>query len=130
MHTRSPSTDERLARVIRMIRSGVFGDPEDSAALMDALEPQRDYYLIGHDFPSYLEALDRADLAYANARGWAAKTIRAAANMWAFSSDRTIKEYAQKVWGVEPSPFKPPHHAQPPAPGTSGRARSAARAGG
>jgi starch phosphorylase len=35
--------------------------------------------------------------------------------MWAFSSDRTIKEYAEKVWGVEPSPFKPPHHAQPPA---------------
>ena len=115
MRARAPSTDERLARVIRMIRSGVFGDPEDSAALMDQLDPRRDYYLIGHDFPSYLEALDRADLAYANARGWAAKTIRAAANMWAFSSDRTIKEYAEKVWGVEPSPFKPPHHAQPPA---------------
>jgi starch phosphorylase len=59
--------------------------------------------------------LDRADLAYANRRGWAVKTIRAASNMWAFSSDRTIKEYAEKVWGVEPSPFKPPHHAQPPA---------------
>ena len=114
MHTRAPTTDTRLARVIRMIRSGVFGDPEDSAALMDQLEPQRDYYLIGHDFPSYLEALDRADLAYANRRGWAAKTIRAASSMWAFSSDRTIKEYAEKVWGVEPSPFKPPHHAQPP----------------
>ena len=130
MRARAPSTRARPARVIRMIRSGVFGAPEDSAALMDQLDPRRDYYLIGHDFPSYLEALDRADLAYANARGWAAKTIRAAANMWAFSSDRTIKEYAEKVWGVEPSPFKPPHHAQPPAPAASARARNAARAGG
>ena len=127
MRTRAPSTDERLARVIRMIRSGVFGDPADSAALMDALDPRRDYYLVGHDFPSYLEALDRADLAYANRRGWAAKTIRAASNMWAFSSDRTIKEYAEKVWGVEPSPFKPPHHAQPPAR-RERATRSAARA--
>jgi starch phosphorylase len=30
--------------------------------------------------------------------------------MWEFSSDRTIKEYAEKVWQMEPLPFKPPHH--------------------
>ena len=65
---------------------------------MDALEPSRDYYLIGHDFSSYLDALDRADAAYGDQTSWAAKTI-SATSMWAFSSDRTIKEYADHVWG-------------------------------
>ncbi len=130
MHTRKPQMDERLQRVIRMISSGVFGDPEDSACLMDALDVDKDYYLIGHDFGSYLEALDRTDLAYADRRGWAAKTIRAASSMWAFSSDRTIKEYAEKVWGMEPSPFKPPHHAHAPgATLTHGVAVGGARSG-
>ena len=108
--------DPRLARVVRMVRSGVFGDPEDSAELMDALQPGRDYYLVGHDFPSYVDALDFADAAYANRNHWAAKTIRAATSMYAFSSDRTIKEYAEKVWNMRPAPFKPPHHVASPSP--------------
>ena len=110
MSVREPAVDERLARCVRLIRSGAFGDPEDSNQLMDALEPSRDYYLIGHDFPSYLDALDRADAAYGDQTSWAAKTISAATSMWAFSSDRSIKEYADHVWGIEPMPFKPPHH--------------------
>ena len=48
MSVRQPVVDER-PRCIRLIRSGAFGDPEDSNQLMDALEPSRDYYLIGHD---------------------------------------------------------------------------------
>lgn len=115
MHKREPQMDERLARVLRMISSGVFGPPADSEKLVEMLEPCRDFYLLGHDFPSYLDALDAADAAYRDRRGWATKTIRAACSMWAFSSDRTIKEYAQHVWGMEPVPFKPPHHANPQA---------------
>ena len=134
MHQRAPTMDPRLARVVRMVRSGVFGDPEDSAELMDALQPGRDYYLVGHDFPSYVDALDFADAAYANRNHWAAKTIRAATSMYAFSSDRTIKEYAEKVWNMRPAPFKPPHHVASPSPSPSkpngGRAEYLHGAGG
>jgi starch phosphorylase len=121
MHKREPQIDERLARVIRMIRSGVFGPPQDSEQLIDSLEPSKDFYLVGHDFPSYIDALNAADAAYRDRPGWTAKTIRAACSMWAFSSDRTIKEYAENVWGIEPMPFKPPHH-QNPAPHIHGGA--------
>jgi len=113
MHTRAPApVDPRLARVLRMVRSGVFGPPDDYAPLLESLEPSRDFYLVGHDFAGYLDALDAADAAYRDRAGWAAKTIRASCSMWAFSSDRTIKQYARKVWGMEPLPFKPPHHVQ------------------
>ena len=110
MKSRLPAGDERLQRSIRMIKSGVFGNPDDFAQLMDNIEPANDYYLLSHDFPGYLDALDAADAAYLHQPSWTARTIRAACSMWEFSSDRTIKEYAEKVWQMEPLPFKPPHH--------------------
>lgn len=110
MKSRLPVNDERLQRSVRMIRSGVFGNPDDFSQLMDNIEPANDYYLIAHDFPGYLDALDVADAAYLHQPSWTARTIRAACSMWEFSSDRTIKEYAEKVWQMEPLPFKPPHH--------------------
>ena len=110
MKSRLPAGDERLQRSVRMIRSGVFGNPDDFSQLMDNIEPANDYYLIAHDFPGYLDALDMADAAYLHQPSWTARTIRAACSMWEFSSDRTIKEYAEKVWQMEPLPFKPPHH--------------------
>jgi starch phosphorylase len=56
--------------------------------------------------------MDAADAAYRDKDEWTAKCIKAACSMWAFSSDRTIREYARDVWGMEPQPFNPPHHAR------------------
>jgi len=61
--------DERLERVITMVRAGVFGPPQDSKDLMDGLESTKDFYLLGYDWPSYLEALDAADAVYRNQAG-------------------------------------------------------------
>ena len=112
MHKREPRIDERLARVFRMIRSGVFGSADNYERLLDGLTPSKDFYLLCHDFPSYLDAMDAADAAYRDKDEWTAKCIKAACSMWAFSSDRTIREYARDVWGMEPQPFNPPHHAR------------------
>ena len=105
-----PNVDPRLQRAMGMIRAGIFGKPDDGAftMLVDAIDPKKDVYLNAQDFPSYLAAIDAADAAYRDEEAWTAKCIDSACSMWTFSSDRTIKEYATKVWGVEPLPFRPP----------------------
>ena len=94
-----------LRRVIDAIAQGDFspGEPGRYRALVDALL-QRDSYLLLADFHSYLEAQAAVDQAFRDRAGWDAKAIRNIAGMGAFSSDRTIREYAQQIWGMTPAP--------------------------
>jgi starch phosphorylase len=54
------------------------------------------------DFQSYVEAQECAAALYLDTRAWAAAAIRNIAAMGYFSSDRAIKEYAEKVWNLQP----------------------------
>jgi starch phosphorylase len=56
------------------------------------------------DFESYLAAQDRVDALYRTPREWARRAILNVARMGRFSIDRTVGEYAGKIWGVEPAP--------------------------
>ena len=69
MAQRRPAMDERLERVITMVRAGVFGPPQDFEGLMDNMDSTRDFYLLGYDWASYLEALDAADAVYRDQAG-------------------------------------------------------------
>ncbi len=59
-----------------------------------------DQYYNLYDFRSYVEAQERVDEAYRDRRGWAQKCLKNLANSGYFSSDRTIREYAQDIWRV------------------------------
>ena len=48
-----------------------------------------------------IEAQDRAMEAYKDRRSWARKSILASSGMGKFSSDRTIKEYAEQIWNLK-----------------------------
>lgn len=48
-----------------------------------------------------------------NPRDWTKMAIRNIAATGKFSSDRTIKEYATEVWGVEPTDLKIPAPNEP-----------------
>jgi starch phosphorylase len=90
-----------LRRVIDAIAHGAFspGEPERYRALVDSLL-HRDAYLLFADFAPYLEAQHRVDRLYATPKEWAHKAILNIAGMGAFSSDRTIREYARGVWNL------------------------------
>lgn len=90
-----------LRRVIDAIAHGAFspGEPERYRPLVDSLL-HRDAYLLFADFAPYLEAQDRVDRLYATPKEWAHKAILNIAGMGAFSSDRTIREYARGVWNL------------------------------
>merc|ERR1711879_301631 len=63
-----------------------------------------DRYLLIKDFPSYIDAQDRVDATYANTQKWCKLSIEAASSMAKFSTDRTMREYSDVIWGIKPSP--------------------------
>ena len=60
-----------------------------------------DEYYILKDFEGYRETQKKVDLAYRDKYGWAKKAWLNIANSGKFSSDRTIKEYADEIWGIK-----------------------------
>lgn len=57
-----------------------------------------DHYYNLLDFRSYTQTHDRVDKDYRDRRGWARKCLMNLANSGYFSSDRTIREYAEEIW--------------------------------
>ncbi|KAI3869209.1 hypothetical protein MKX03_021435 [Papaver bracteatum] len=98
--------DPRFQEVKAYIRSGVFGS-NNYDELMGSLEGNKgygrgDYFLVGKDFPSYIECQDKVDEAYKDQKKWTRMSIMNTAGSYKFSSDRTIREYAKDIWNIEP----------------------------
>ncbi|KAK7251931.1 hypothetical protein RIF29_35547 [Crotalaria pallida] len=98
--------DPRFEEVKAYVRSGVFG-PYNYDELMGSLEGNEgygraDYFLVGKDFPSYLESQEAVDQAYLDQKRWTRMSILNTAGSYKFSSDRTIREYAGDIWKIEP----------------------------
>eukprot|EP00898_Chlorokybus_atmophyticus_P005827 jgi/Chlat1/6245/Chrsp44S05857 len=95
--------DGRFLQVVDMIRTGFFGWQEYLSPIAEAVEGYGgDYYLVANDFASYLEAQAEVDRAYVDQARWTRMSIMNTAGSGKFSSDRTIKQYAEEIWGVEP----------------------------
>jgi len=75
---------------------------------VNSLQPGNDGYMVGHDFGSYLEANEVVESIFKKLPAWTTKCIDSCASMSRFSSDRCIREYAEKIWQVVPHQFKPP----------------------
>ena len=107
-----------------MIEIGTFGTPDKWGNILNSLQPENDFYLVGHDFADYLDAQvglshaplcrerhecphpgpcvqERVAAAYKDKLGWAKKTLLSTARSAFFSSDRTIKQYAEEIWNVK-----------------------------
>eukprot|EP01112_Ceratiomyxa_fruticulosa_P018441 TRINITY_DN588_c0_g1_i15.p1 TRINITY_DN588_c0_g1~~TRINITY_DN588_c0_g1_i15.p1 ORF type:complete len:293 (+),score=56.29 TRINITY_DN588_c0_g1_i15:443-1321(+) len=95
--------DPRFTAVLDVIASGAFGNAEEFKPIITAMKMENDHYLLGYDFPSYLEAQEAIDVAYCDTARWARMSILATAGSGKFSSDRTIKEYAEEIWNVQPA---------------------------
>jgi starch phosphorylase len=96
----------RLKKVFDAIRSGMFGDPGEYECIWKSVE-NGDHYLVNVDFQDYIDTQMRVDLEYRDQAKWVKKCIIQTANMGRFSSDRTITEYAEQIWRIEPKPLPP-----------------------
>uniref|UniRef100_A0A0E0KJ81 Alpha-1,4 glucan phosphorylase n=1 Tax=Oryza punctata TaxID=4537 RepID=A0A0E0KJ81_ORYPU len=98
--------DPRFEEVKRYVRSGVFGT-YNYDDLMGSLEGNEgygraDYFLVGKDFPSYIECQEKVDKAYRDQKLWTRMSILNTASSSKFNSDRTIHEYAKDIWDIKP----------------------------
>jgi starch phosphorylase len=93
--------DRELANAIDLMRSGLFsrGDRDLYAPLLDDLL-ERDPFLVLADFRVYASAQHEVATAWRSPATWWRSSILNVARAGYFSSDRSIREYAQKIWHV------------------------------
>ena len=93
---------EDLKAVLEMIESGFFS-PDDRSRYKDIVHWLRnsDPYMLCADFDSYIARQLDVEKAYLDKKRWARMMILNVANMGFFSSDRTIRQYAEEIWNVK-----------------------------
>ncbi|CCP04750.1 glycogen phosphorylase [Erwinia amylovora Ea644] len=96
--------DAELHQVLTQIATGVFSpqEPGRYRNIFDSLVNLGDHYQLLADYRSYVDTQDKVDKLYRNQEAWTRCALHNIANMGYFSSDRTIKEYADEIWGIEP----------------------------
>ncbi|MBY5585999.1 glycogen/starch/alpha-glucan phosphorylase [Rhizobium leguminosarum] len=88
-----------LAQALAAIGSGVFS-PDDRnryTSLIDGIY-SHDWFMVAADFDAYAQAQREVDQIWTNQSAWYTKTINNTARMGWFSSDRTIRQYADEIW--------------------------------
>jgi starch phosphorylase len=97
--------DEELRAVVDWLGSDFFtpGEHEAFNHVHGSLVHGGDPYMVLADFRSYSDCQARVDAAYRDQAGWARMAILNTARMGKFSSDRTIREYANDIWRLQPA---------------------------
>lgn len=92
-----------LKEALHLISSGFFS-PEDRELFQPLVKSllTEDRYMVLEDFAAYAEAHQRVEKAYLEPESWTRMAILNVARMGQFSSDRTIHQYAEEIWGVKP----------------------------
>ena len=77
-------------------------DPGLFKWIYEALLNQRDYYFNIADLGPYIKVQKKVDDCFEEPDTWAKKAILNVSRMGKFSSDRSIQEYADKIWHIQP----------------------------
>jgi starch phosphorylase len=98
------NANDELKQVLDMIGAGFFSpDQEDRfQPIAHTLTTGGDHFLLLADYASYVQCQDRIAALYRDSDAWSRMAILNVAAMGKFSSDRTIREYAQEIWRTRP----------------------------
>ncbi|WP_214767943.1 MULTISPECIES: glycogen/starch/alpha-glucan phosphorylase [unclassified Exiguobacterium] len=96
------SSQPELRRIVDSLVDGSLFPVGEFQAIYDSLITYNDEYLILKDFQSYQQAQERIDRTYQNPEKWYQMVIMNIGKSGVFSSDRTIKEYANAIWNIKP----------------------------
>jgi starch phosphorylase len=98
------SANAELKRAIDTLDSGYFtpGNLFDSKVVTDRLMSDGEHFMVLADFDSYAAAQERVDALFKDPQSWTRKSVINALSMGPFSSDRSIREYADTIWGIKP----------------------------
>lgn len=97
--------NDELREVIDWLDSGEFTElREATSAVKHSLVDGGDPFLVLADYESYVAKQAEVDAAWRDRDNWAKKAILNTARVGKFSSDRTIREYADEIWNLRPVP--------------------------
>jgi starch phosphorylase len=93
------SWSPRLAAALEAIAAGAFSpdEPGRFRSLVDGLAAN-DHFMVGADFEAYWAAQRQVDALWRNPAAWWRASVLNTARIGWFSSDRTIREYADEIW--------------------------------
>jgi starch phosphorylase len=93
-----------LRRALDTIDSGHFTPDNifDSKIVSERLLGDGEHFMVLADFEAYAAAQARVDALFATPEEWTRKSVVNALSMGPFSSDRSIREYADNIWGIKP----------------------------
>ncbi|OEH93139.1 glycogen/starch/alpha-glucan phosphorylase [Bacillus solimangrovi] len=98
--------DKRIHQVLEQLMNGFFSVTDSEFEhIYDSLLIQNDEYYVLRDFASYSDAQMKLSKMYENRSKWSQMSIMNIAKSGVFSSDRTIREYAENIWGVTSSAY-------------------------
>jgi len=98
------AADPDLARVMALLESGHFNQFEPGLfdPIVQAIRSPNDPWLVAADFRSYVDAQERAAVAYRDRERWTRMSILNTAASGKFSTDRTMAEYNAEIWRLTP----------------------------
>lgn len=92
----------RLEKVVKALNQGFNGESfSDIARYLLTGSPVADPYMCFADFGSFYDIHAKADEVYLDKLDWAKKSLNNIASAGIFASDRSIKEYADRIWGLK-----------------------------
>ena len=94
-------------KVVKTLIDGTFSDKGFgcfqelyNALTIGASWHKPDHYFIFRDLEEYYQTILQSNYDYKNRKGFAQKQFKNVANSFHFSSDRSILEYAEKIWNL------------------------------
>jgi starch phosphorylase len=98
------ANNTELKRAIDLVETGHFSPDNlaSSKSVADLLLSDGEHFLVLADYESYAQAQDRVDALYRDPDQWSRKAMINSLSMGPFSSDRSIREYADGIWNIKP----------------------------
>ena len=92
--------NKAIKRVMDALTSSLFSeDPNLFTPLFQKIMFD-DFYMVLADFEAYVKIHERIEQDYQDRIGWSRKSLMNIASSGVFSSDRTVKEYADQIWHI------------------------------
>ena len=95
--------DEELGKAVDMLKDDYFN--ENEPGIFEPIYNEllyRDYFFVMADYRSYVDMQKKVETEYMDKELWLRKSLINTARMGRFSSDRTIKQYADEIWKIKP----------------------------